>query len=121
MEQIFHIDYFELCFLAEACIPPVPIARSMFWDSLIDVHYNKLTPGQREQTFEWIQKNPRFDLANEGCARFAARFDPNNQYLVKTRIDEKEEEHIAYMYKGRFFISKMKSINEDFIYESEKI
>ena len=27
----FEIDFFELAILAEACIPPRPIARAMFW------------------------------------------------------------------------------------------
>ena len=43
MENKFNIDFFELCFLAEACIPPRPIARAMFWDTLINEHYYNLT------------------------------------------------------------------------------
>ena len=32
----FQIDFFELAFLAEACIPPVPIARASFFADLSD-------------------------------------------------------------------------------------
>jgi len=31
----FEIEFDELCFLTEACIPPVPIARAMFWEDMI--------------------------------------------------------------------------------------
>ena len=39
----FKIDFFELAFLAEACIPPVPIARAMFFADLSDKYYHQMT------------------------------------------------------------------------------
>jgi hypothetical protein len=35
----FTIDFFELAVLAEACMPPNPIARTMFWQHLTDVYW----------------------------------------------------------------------------------
>lgn len=72
----FKIDFFELAFLAEACIPPVPIARQTFWDRLIDEIYDQLNQNQRDRLFEWITKNERFDLKNKDCERFCYKFSP---------------------------------------------
>lgn len=66
----FKIDFFELAFLAESCIPPVPIARQTFWDRLIDEIYDQLNQTQRDRLFEWITANERFDLQNNDCRRF---------------------------------------------------
>jgi len=41
---MFKIDFFELAFLAEACIPERPIARAMFWHSLTDKYWEQMTP-----------------------------------------------------------------------------
>jgi len=43
MDRRFKIDFLELYFLAEACIPPRPIARAMFWDDLCDKYYHEMT------------------------------------------------------------------------------
>jgi hypothetical protein len=50
----FTIDFFELAFLVEACIPPRPIARSMFFDDVSDIHYHKMTKEERQRLFDWI-------------------------------------------------------------------
>ena len=57
----FTIDFFELAFLAEVCIPPVPIARHKFWIDLIDKHYQNMEDKDRTHLFEWITENRNFD------------------------------------------------------------
>ena len=39
----FTIDFFELAFFAEACIPPSPIARAMFWQNLTKRYWSQMT------------------------------------------------------------------------------
>lgn len=87
----FEIDFFEFAFLVEACIPPVPIARGMFFNNVLDKYYKKLTPDERAKLYGWVLRHPRFDITNESCAAFEARYNPNNQYIV-TAIDDKEYE-----------------------------
>lgn len=81
---MFQIDFFEFCFLVEACIPPRPIARAMFWNKVIDQYHAQLTADQRKQLFDWISKCESFQKGiwerNEQCLLFHARFDPNNQF-----------------------------------------
>lgn len=100
----YSIDFFELAFLAEACIPPVPIARSMFWDKLINVHHAKMTPDERVRLFEWItdKRSDRFDISNESCSWFWYRFNPAFQYTVTAM----GKEHHAFLFDGQYYVAR---------------
>ncbi len=115
----FPIDFIEFCFLVEACIPPRPIARSMFWTSVIDKHYHAMTPEERERLYEWICKNYTYQEGikkkDEDCLLFQARFAPENQVVVKTKHSGKEEQHEAFVWGTRFYISSTTSIQEQYI------
>ena len=76
----FKIDFFELAFLAEACIPPVPIARACFFDNLCDKYYHIMSQDERNKLFEWLL--PKLDLSNDDCIHFVKRFEIWNQYKV---------------------------------------
>jgi len=81
----FTIDFFELAILAEACIPPRPIARAMFWQSLTDKYWYQLTEGERIHLFEWLQKSWMYEESlekEEDTQEFHARFNPDNQYMI---------------------------------------
>lgn len=117
----FKIDFFELCFLAEACIPPRPIARSMFWHRMIDVYYDQLSEDERERAFGWITKNPSFDLNNEDCKWFYDRYDPDNQYMVTSNFEGNINEHRTFLHDGRYYTDMRKSINEDYITSVKKV
>lgn len=84
----FEIDFFEFSFLVEACIPPVPIARSSFWDKVCNDYYHQLYPRERERLFEWIANNPKFkhsmEIGYEQCLAFYYRYNRDNQYRVIT-------------------------------------
>ena len=54
------IDFFEYSFLLEACIPPRPIARNMFWKDSINKHYFMLSNNQRSRLWEWMSRNSNF-------------------------------------------------------------
>jgi hypothetical protein len=118
---MFKIDFFELAFLAEACIPERPIARTMFWHNLTDKYWEQMTPQQRGQMFEWINKTDVYKESlkkHEDTKVFHARFDPDNQYLVNTfhNVD-----HHAFMYKGKHYIGRNTWIPKEFIKSKNKI
>lgn len=116
----FNIDFFEFSFLVEACIPPRPIARAVFWDDVINKHYHVLTEEERKNLLDWISRNPCFDLNNEDCALFEARFNPDNQYNAKTLCEGKEETIECFKFKERLQTAKNVFINEDYIIDVYK-
>ncbi len=118
----FTIDFFELSFLAEACIPPVPIARMCFWHDLINIHHNNMTVSERAELYGWITKNDRFDASKENCALFEARFNPDNQYMITTlEYAGKTEKRQAFKMKDEYYISTTTWISKDYITKIEKI
>ena len=118
MENRFNISFFELAFLVESCIPPVPIARYSFFIRVIDEIYNKLTDDERENLFVWIIDETRFNLKNKDCKLFYNRYDPANQYLV-TLIDNEKQRH-CFLHEDEFYISSNTRINSDYIIKTEK-
>jgi hypothetical protein len=120
----FTIDFFELAFLAEACIPPRPIARTMFWQNLTDKYWHQMTEGERIHLFEWLQKDWRYEesLKEQGDTRvFHARFDPDNQYIVNADFNGKAEEPIrAFKMGDRYYVGTNVWIAEELITSVEK-
>ena len=119
----FTIDFFELAFLAEACMPPRPIARTMFWQSLTDKYWYELTEGERNHMFEWLQKSWVYEesLKNEEDTQvFHARFDPDNQYMVKTNLKGNEENHRTFKMGDRYYVKRNTWITEENIVSIEK-
>jgi len=127
----FNIDFFELSFLAEACIPPRPIARAMFWQNLTKRYWEQMTEGERANLFEWIQRNPYYEesLKKEADTKtFHARFDPDNQYMVTTVYEGKEDTRRAFKVQGgeqdgftnRYYIGHDTFISEEYITQVTK-
>ena len=120
----FTIDFFELAFLAEACIPPNPIARTMFWQRLTNVYWEQMTEEQREHLFEWLNRNDNYKQSlekEEETQIFHARFDPDNQYIVYTTMDGKDDVNRAFKYKDLYFVRSNSWITPEFITKVEKI
>ncbi len=121
--KTFTIDFFELSFLAEACIPKRPIARTMFWQSLTDRYWVEMSEGQRISLFEWMQKSWVYEESlekEEDTQVFHARFNPDNQYMVKAIFLGKEEEHRAFKMGDRYYIKRNTWISEDYVISVEK-
>jgi hypothetical protein len=119
----FTIDFFELAFLVEACIPPRPIARAMFWQSLTDKYWHQMTEGERAHLFEWLQKSWVYEESlkkEQDTQEFHARFNPDNQYMVKTNYEDKEEEHRAFKMNDRYYTGRNKSLVDEYIISVEK-
>lgn len=113
----FNIDFFELSFLAEACIPPRPIARMSFWYKLIDFHYDKLTKEERTLLLDWITKNSSFDIENEDCLLFHNRFNPTNNYKIIVEHKGNIEEYECFLHQGKYYTKSNKWINPELIKE----
>lgn len=118
----FEISFFELAFLAEACIPPVPIARNYFWQKLIDIYYNQLTPDERIRLYTWINENKSFQLSlekgNDDCILFNARYNPDNQYNVKTSGSGVIH---TFLYKDKYHVGKTTFISPEQIKSVKKL
>lgn len=120
----FEIDFFELAFLAEACIPPKPIARTMFWQHLTDKYWEQMSDDERGRLFEWLNKNDNYKQSlekEEETQIFHARFDPDNQYTVHTTINGKDAVNRAFKYKDFYFVKRNTWITTELITKVEKI
>lgn len=115
----FTIDFFEFSFLVEACIPPRPIARSMFFYKVINEYYDLMQKDEKKELFNWIK--PKLDLQNEDCQHFFARFNPENQYLVYTEFEGRKDCKTAYLFEDVYHLTISKTINPEYIYKVEKI
>ena len=123
MENRFNINFEEFKILTSVAIPPRPIARAMFWDDVIDKHYNTLTDNERGRLFEWINRNSWMQdgikEGNEDCLLFNARFNPDNQYKVHTNYNDKLEVYDAFKLNDRYYIKKNTSIEDKYITKVE--
>jgi hypothetical protein len=120
----FTIDFFELAFLAEACIPPNPIARTMFWQHLTDEYWEQMTDDERDRLFEWLNRNDNYKQSlekEEETQIFHARFNPDNQYIVYTTMDGKDDVNRAFKYKDLYFVRRNSWITPEFITKVEKL
>lgn len=119
----FTIDFFELSFLAEACIPPRPIARAYFWKNLTDRYWEQMSEGERMNLFEWLNRNDYYKESlekQEDTKIFHARFDPDNQYMVKTNFDNKEMEYRTFKLGDKYHIGTTTFIDEEYVVEAIK-
>jgi hypothetical protein len=120
----FTIDFFELAFLAEACIPPNPIARTMFWQHLTDVYWGQMSDEERDRLFEWLNRNDNYKRSlekEEETQIFHARFDPDNQYMVYTTMNGKDDVNRSFKYKDLYYVKRNSWITPEFITKVEKL
>jgi hypothetical protein len=122
----FEIDFFELSFLAEACIPPRPIARTHFWEQLTDRYWHEMDPDERVRLFEWIQRHGDYQTGlkagNDYIRIFHARFDPDNQYKIFCTKDKGPVFiYNAFKVGEQYWTGTRTSISEENIVKIEKI
>jgi hypothetical protein len=112
---MFNISFFELSFLAEACVPPIAIARASFWQSLIDNHFYQMTRDERDRMFEWINRERRFQESlkkeNIDCLRFNARFDKENNFDVELNNGEVVKD--TFLWGGYYHTQCRVFLNKD--------
>jgi hypothetical protein len=121
----FTVDFFELAFLAEACISPSTIARAVFWRNMIEQYYHEMTPNERHKIHEWLNRDWRYEEGlekkNEDVLWFEKRYNPDNQYRVHTLYDGKEETHECFKNGDRYWTSTSSYIAPEFITKVEKL
>ena len=115
MKKDFKIDFFELMFLSESVIPPRLIERSMCFSDFSEIHYHSMTDLQRFQFFEHVKKCDGFNLENDDCRHFYARFNPKNQYLVSCFHKGEANEIGCYIFDEEYRTEKNSFVNPDYI------
>lgn len=123
-EKMFAIDFFELSFLAEACIPPRPIARTCFWYDMIDKYYHQMSQNQRDRLHEWMQLNHSYKAGlqngNEDVLLFDARYDPKKQYVARTLFEGKEKDIDCFLHAGEYRTERNVYVDRQYIVSVEK-
>jgi hypothetical protein len=121
---MFQIDFFELSFLAEACIPPRPISRSMFWTKLIDEHYQKMTTEERGRLYTWITDCSQFKSAIEkkdkDALLFEARFNPDNQFTIVYEFKGSRYTQECFFFEDEFHTKSNVFIDKEYIVDKYK-
>ena len=112
---MFEIEFFELLFLAEVCIPPQPIARYTFFYKLSSTFYHKMNDDQKNKMFKFITKNTKFDIGNKECLHFYCRFNPENQFSILTEFEGKKQIKSVYKYEDNYHVTQNQFINEKYI------
>jgi hypothetical protein len=105
-------------------MPPNPIARTMFWQHLTDVYWEQMTEEERDRLFEWLNRNDNYKRSlekEEETQIFHARFDPDNQYMVHTTMNGKDDVNRAFKYKDLYYVKRNSWITPEFITKIEKI
>ena len=115
----FIIDFFELAFLTEVCLPPSTIARHCFFMNVIDIYYHQMAWEQRKHFYQWIGK--KLNVEQEESQIFLARFNPDNQFNVNTYYDGVKGNVEAFLFKDIYWISSNKKVNKDYIESVEKL
>ena len=119
-DQEFSINFNELCILAEVCMPPSPIARSMFWAKLIDEISLQLTESQKAELFKLITEKSYFNKNNRDAQLFYARFNPQNQYVVSVEREGEYQQFRCFIFEDNYRISTTHDIITKYIFKVEK-
>ena len=120
------LDIFEMYYLLESCFRGSHL-RSGTIGRFVDEWYDLFTPKQRKNLRDWILRDVyygKFEPRPSCCGedeKFMARYDPENQYRVKTLYDGKEEIHKTFLRDGKYYTKSDRFIAEEYITSVEKI
>jgi hypothetical protein len=121
----FSISEEELMILSSCTIPPTPIARAVFWRNMIEKYYHEMTKDERRKIHEWLNRNwiyeEGLEKKNEDVLWFEKRYNPENQYLIHTLYEGKEETHECFKNGDRYWTSTTRFIAPEFITKVEKL
>lgn len=121
-----NLDIFEMFYLLESCFRGSHL-RSDTIERFIDEWYDKFTPEERSNLYDWILRdiyNGKFEPNSVLCGAdivFMARYDTDNQYVVKTLYDGKEGIHKTFLRDGKYYTKSDRFIAEEYITSVEKI
>jgi hypothetical protein len=86
---------------------------------VIDRYYFQMILKKREHIFVWI--TPKLNMKHQESNFFYATYNPENQYLVKTLCQEKEEDVEAFLFDEKYMFTSVKEINEDYVLSIDKL
>ena len=125
-KMIVNLDFFEMYYLLESCFRGSHL-RSGTIARFVDEWYGLFAPQQRKNLRDWILRDVyygKFEPMSSCCGEdetFMARYDPDNQYKVKTLYDGEEEIHEAFLRDGRYYTKSNRFIAKEYITSVEKI
>ena len=120
------LNIFEMYYLLESCFRGSHL-RSGTIGRFVDEWYDLFTPKQRKNLRDWILRDiyrGKFEPMPSCCGEdeiFMAKYDPDNQYVVKTLYDGKEEIHKTFLRDGKYYTKSDRFIAEEYITSVEKI
>ena len=92
---------------------------------MIEQYYHEMAKNERVKLHQWINMNYRYEQGlkdgNEDVIWFEKRYDPNNQYIVHTLYEGKEETHECFKNGDRYWKSTTRFIAPEFITKVEKL
>ena len=121
-----NLDFFEMYYLLESCFRGSHL-RSGTIGRFVDEFYVWFSPEERKNLHDWIVRDiydGKFEPRSQLCGAdrvFMARYNPDNQYRVKTLFDGKEEIHEVFLRNGRYYTKSDRFIAEKYITSVEKI
>ena len=97
------LDLFELSFLTEACLPPRPIARTVFFQRVIHEIYHELNDKERANILEWMTRSATDRCEDDELYQeFVARYSPETQYVVTCEWKGETIEKEAFLFNGKY-------------------
>lgn len=115
------IDYFEFTVLVEASWHAGTILRHTIMAKAINVWYHDLRPKDREAAYNFFNRIMADSKDLEIQKRFFARFNPNNQYEVKTKFNGLTVWTDTYRFEDKYWINTSSHLNEDYIITVNKL
>jgi hypothetical protein len=109
LNQPFISFQYDNKMLSELCQDRVAIT------SFIENDFHQLTPRERSRVFEIISSPSFAKKSGTDLRLMKTRFDPANQYRVKTLFQGKEEVYDCFRFEGRFHIGTQLILKESYI------
>jgi hypothetical protein len=104
----FKISLHQLFLLSESCIPPAGEYKMAFWRSLVDSYWFEMSESQRAIFFNLMRDSEKYQdsLTHEETQIFDARFDPENQYLVYSKLAGNIKTNVVFKRNGHFYANR---------------
>lgn len=121
-----NLDIFEMYYLLESCFRGSHL-RSETIIRFVDEWYHLLTPRNRQDLYTWILRdiyNGDFKPRSQLCGAdkiFMTRYNPDNQYKVTAKYNDKTDTIEAFLMDGRYYTSSHRFIAEEYIQKIEKL
>ena len=118
------LDFFEMYYLLESCFRGSHL-RSDTIERFVDEWYDKFTPEERNNLYEWILRdiyNGKFEPNSVLCGAdivFMARYNPDNQYSVTLKGGGKGFK--AFFRDGKYYINSTTYIDNASILKVRKL